>query len=277
MGATNVAKVFTYWTHLEHREVRGLTYMANVAMDQHEPPVYFGGWEALATALGQDPRTSPTNAKRAAMRVVAALRNAGALVSSGAARTNVRAEYALTLDRDTTFEPHGVATSVNGRTTTAWKRVPRTAGRVTASDTQQGDSQRHPAKTVDVTQQGDSWSPNRVTASDTPRRTEEQLQEYGEEKTIVEVPTSPTRTHASGATRPEQTATPDDETNLRMEDQPNRDAQADYTAASNYLQTLHDFGQQHMEQVSDAHPELPTIFRVIAAAHAAGWKEKTTP
>ena len=55
MGAQNVARVFVHWPHLGHREARLLLYMANVSLDADRPPVYFGGWEAAARALGLDP------------------------------------------------------------------------------------------------------------------------------------------------------------------------------------------------------------------------------
>jgi hypothetical protein len=185
MGASNVAKVFAYWRHLDHREVRGLVYMANTSLDQNEPPVYFGGWEALATALGGDPTRNPSNAKRTAMRVLAELRASGAIVSSGEARFNVRAEYAITLDPNETYEPAGKGREIS------WVKVTRSA-RVTANDTQEGDSHSHPEKPVADTQQGDSYGPARVTATDTPRSTQEQQEKYKEEKTIGEAPVSPT-------------------------------------------------------------------------------------
>lgn len=119
MGASNVAMVFTYWAHLDHREVRALTYMANISMDADAPPVYFGGWEALAVALGADPHGNPQSGRRTAVRVLGALSKAGAIVSSGQARTGVRAEYALALDPEATFKPVGKGRNVK------WTRVER--------------------------------------------------------------------------------------------------------------------------------------------------------
>ncbi len=116
MGAQNVAKVFANWRHLSHREARALLFMANMALDADKPPVYFGGWAAVAEALGLSDAAS---ARRMTMQVFAALRAAGATVSSGQARINVRAEYALALEPEFTFEPKGSGRSV------AWVKVPR--------------------------------------------------------------------------------------------------------------------------------------------------------
>lgn len=172
MGSSNVIKVFRHWTHLDHRDIRGLAYMANVTIDQHTPPVYFGGWEALAAALGldvDDTEKGQANAKRSTLRVLSALAKAGGIVSSGQARAGVRAEYALALDPDKTYRPVG-----KGREVT-WEAVPRS--------TSQGDSYSHPKGDSDGHPQGDSQWYSRVTASDTPRNNpQEQLEEQQEEK-----------------------------------------------------------------------------------------------
>ncbi|WP_121866531.1 hypothetical protein [Glutamicibacter nicotianae] len=119
MGASNVAKAFTYWLNLDHREMRALVFMANISLDSGAPPVYFGGWEALAAALGADPEGKRDSARRTAVRVLGSLAKAGAIVSSGQARTGVRAEYALALDPSFTFLPVG-----KGRGIT-WQQIPR--------------------------------------------------------------------------------------------------------------------------------------------------------
>ncbi|MGP9031510.1 hypothetical protein ACT17S_00345 [Glutamicibacter mysorens] len=119
MGASNVAKAFTYWLNLDHREMRALVFMANISLDSGAPPVYFGGWEALAAALGADPEGKRDSARRTAVRVLGSLAKAGAIVSSGQARTGVRAEYALALDPSFTFLPVG-----KGREIT-WRQIPR--------------------------------------------------------------------------------------------------------------------------------------------------------
>ncbi|MCX2746699.1 hypothetical protein OOZ51_02585 [Arthrobacter sp. MI7-26] len=120
MGATNVAKVFTLWRHLSHRDARLLLYMANTSLDTEQggvdekgkptlkpsrPPRYFGGWEDAAEAIGLDPRGKKDSAKETFRQAVANLVKAGAVVSSGNARIGTRAEYALALDRDETFQP----------------------------------------------------------------------------------------------------------------------------------------------------------------------------
>jgi len=100
VGAQNVAKVFTYWTHLGHRDTRALVYMANVSLDADQPPLYFGGWEALAVAMGLSPDRDDPNesARKQIVKALKVLTDAGVVVSTGAARRGVRAEYALALD-----------------------------------------------------------------------------------------------------------------------------------------------------------------------------------
>lgn len=119
MGASNVTKVSTHWRHLSHREARALAFMANMALDAGKPPVFFGGWEAVASALGLDCEGRRASAERASMQVFAALRDAGAIVSSGQARIRVRAEYAISLDPDFTFQPKGTGRNIS------WTQVPR--------------------------------------------------------------------------------------------------------------------------------------------------------
>lgn len=164
MGAQNVAKVFANWRHLKHREARALLFMANMALDADKPPVYFGGWEAVAAALGLSDAAS---ARRMTMQVFAALRAAGATVSSGQARMNVRAEYALALEQEFTYEPNGAGRHV------AWVQVPRPANRVIQKDTQVDAPKRHPRVHGKDTHQGVPKVQNRVLQKDTPRSTEE--------------------------------------------------------------------------------------------------------
>ncbi|QOD04881.1 hypothetical protein [Pseudarthrobacter sp. BIM B-2242] len=173
MGATNVAKVFTNWRHLSHREARALLFMANMALDADKPPVYFGGWSAMADALGL---ADAASAKRMTMQVFAALRAAGATVSSGQARMNVRAEYALALDPEFTYEPRGSGRNVS------WVQVPRQAVRVSQKDTQEGEPKRHPPLHEKDTHQGVPKVQNRVSQKDTPMSTQEPLGGVLEEK-----------------------------------------------------------------------------------------------
>lgn len=173
MGATNVAKVFANWRHLSHREARALLFMANMALDADKPPVYFGGWSALADALGLGGASS---AKRMTMQTLAALREAGVVVSSGQARMNVRAEYALALEHAFTFEPRG-----SGRGVT-WVQVPRDKDRVHQKDTHLDAPKEHPPVHEKDTHQGVPQVQNRVIQKDTPRRTEEPLGGIPEEQ-----------------------------------------------------------------------------------------------
>lgn len=120
MGATNVAKVFANWRHLSHREARALLFMANMALDADKPPVYFGGWEAVASALGLDCEGRRRSAEEVYRKTLASLGAAGAVVSSGQAKLGVRAEYALALDPAMTFEPAGTGRNIK------WTSLPRT-------------------------------------------------------------------------------------------------------------------------------------------------------
>jgi hypothetical protein len=119
MGATNVAKVFANWRHLKHREARALLFMANMALDADKPPVYFGGWEAVASALGLDCEGKRSSSKEVYRQTLAALVTAGAVVSSGQAKLGIRAEYALALDPAMTFQPAGLGRSIK------WNAEPR--------------------------------------------------------------------------------------------------------------------------------------------------------
>ncbi|NUL43861.1 hypothetical protein F7P69_01415 [Cellulosimicrobium funkei] len=162
MGARNVAKVFAFWKHLDHRQVRGLTFMANMSLDDDEPPVYFGGWESLSVALGKDPDASPDSARKAATRVISELRKAGAVEASPAVNQS-RARYALTLDPQETFKAVGKGRGVK------WERVPR--GTVTVPP--QGDTHCPTDGTVTVPPQGDTGGPHRGTLTVPRRSTEE--------------------------------------------------------------------------------------------------------
>lgn len=92
-----------------------------------------------------------------------------------------------------------------------------------------------------------------------PRNTEEPIEEYGEEITSSRVPTSPAHMQRDPSS---------------LEEISSHDEPANYPDASRFLQQLPDFGQHHMEHVSDEQPDLPIQTRVIHAARAAGWKEQ---
>lgn len=171
MGIRNVNLIYTYWMHLGHREVRLLTYMSMISMDAATPPVYFGGWEAAAVALGLDPRVKRASAKESFRQVVASLTASGAIVSSGHARTGSRAEYAVSLDPAVTYSATVHHTN-SGRPIVHWQDVPR--------EGRGNDSLPHDANDP-LPQVGQRSIGNRGNESLPPRRTQEQLQEYREE------------------------------------------------------------------------------------------------
>lgn len=72
-----------------------LIAMAVLAHDQAHPPVYFGGWDYLAGALGHADY-GPTG-KRAVARAVAELRKAGVIVPIGDASPGRNVSYELRL------------------------------------------------------------------------------------------------------------------------------------------------------------------------------------
>jgi hypothetical protein len=114
MGATNVTLVYAHWTRLDGAPFRVLIYMALVSLDADDPPRYFGGWEALANALGRQlpPKDDPGQkaqreraAAAEAVRVaVRQLTRAGAVSTLRPAGAGHRAEYALHLPAP---EPQG--------------------------------------------------------------------------------------------------------------------------------------------------------------------------
>ncbi|WP_248760236.1 hypothetical protein [Pseudarthrobacter sp. SSS035] len=166
MGATNVAKVFANWRHLSHREARALLFMANMALDADKPPVYFGGWQAVASALGLDCEGRRKSAEEVYRKTLASLGTAGAVVSSGQAKLGVRAEYALALDPAMTFEPAGTGRNIK------WIPLPRT-GRPneTLPQVPQQNVAPLPNETLGhVPQQNVGTSPNKTLP---PRKTEE--------------------------------------------------------------------------------------------------------
>lgn len=175
MGATNVAKVFANWRHLSHRDVRALAFMANMALDADKPPVYFGGWEAVAEALGLDCEGKRASAKEVHRQTLASLVAAGAVVSSGQARLRVRAEYALALDPAMTFEPAGTGRNIK------WTASPR-QGRGNESLPQVGQQNIAPRSNESLPHVGQRDVGGRGNESLPPRSTEEPLGGIPEEK-----------------------------------------------------------------------------------------------
>ena len=80
MGYSNVSLVYTSWANLSDRPFRALTYMALMASDTDCPPLYFGGYPALARALGRnitdewDPGSAKVREKRARKAAMEAVR-----------------------------------------------------------------------------------------------------------------------------------------------------------------------------------------------------------
>jgi hypothetical protein len=180
VGASNVAKVFTYWPDLKHRDKVGLIFMANTALDADDPPVYWGGWEALGRALGFDPgdgtdERAAANASEQVRRVIASLAKSGVVVSSARARTHIRAEYALALEPAHTFKATGTGRQV------VWVRIPRPI-----SPTEKV-GQVPPERCPSFHQKGGNSPTKKVP----PRRTEEPLEENRKEESVGKVPTSP--------------------------------------------------------------------------------------
>jgi hypothetical protein len=96
MGASNVAAVFIYWRRLPHAPFRLLVYMALVSMDADDPPKYWGGWQALAEALGR--KMPATHADRVAVTTaLTTLRQEGAISRAVNPARGRRAEYLLHL------------------------------------------------------------------------------------------------------------------------------------------------------------------------------------
>jgi hypothetical protein len=140
--------------------------MANMALDADKPPVYFGGWQAVASALGLDCEGRRKSAEEVYRKTLASLGTAGAVVSSGQAKLGVRAEYALALDPAMTFEPAGTGRNIK------WIPLPRTERpNETLPQVPQQNTAPPPNETLGhVPQQNVGERPNETLA---PRSTEE--------------------------------------------------------------------------------------------------------
>ena len=165
MGTRLALTLYAEWSqHLTPGDMNAAVRMALTARDDGAPPLYYGGWEALAAALGYwKPGADPESVRRQTQRVITKLVRKGVITSSGQARPRVRAEYALNLDPLYQFEPVG-----EGRAVT-WRRVPRADPRAVdnrpspsgggLAESGTGDSQS-PAR-------GDSGSPPKETLQET--------------------------------------------------------------------------------------------------------------
>ncbi|WP_377681050.1 hypothetical protein [Micrococcus luteus] len=106
MGHRNVEMVHAYWTHLDPKPLLALIYMAAAAHNDDTPPVYFGGWEDLARAIGVNPYVTGgkrTQAQEKVRTAVRKLKDAGVVVQGMEAKLGQRADYALALDPGTGY------------------------------------------------------------------------------------------------------------------------------------------------------------------------------
>lgn len=194
MGASNVAMVYTHWTHLGHREARLLAYLALVSLDAGTPPVYFGGWADAARAIGLDPEGNPESAREASRQAFQRLARAGALVSSGKAHSGRRAEYALTLDPARSAVATGTAAGPHGRAVTTWTVVDRATGRPVDKSPriwQRGNDPLGQRGNDPLGHMGQRSIGERPNDSLPPRRKDDPHQEHGEEHIALEVSTGP--------------------------------------------------------------------------------------
>lgn len=93
MGAGNVKLVFARWADLPHGPFRVLVYMALRSMDDDKPPMFWGGREDLALAIGRIvPDEDTSNAEVTAARNAAfkAARDATTLLTKCGAISEVK-------------------------------------------------------------------------------------------------------------------------------------------------------------------------------------------
>jgi hypothetical protein len=108
VGARLVAATYAHYPHLPDRAFRLLVYMALVCKDDTPTPVYYGGREALATALGAAEDAAGYQVVR---RCLSALVAYGAISRELAGYRGKRAEYRLNVrtvpgQRGALSEPH---------------------------------------------------------------------------------------------------------------------------------------------------------------------------
>lgn len=188
MGGGNVAAVFAIWSSSmadKHRDMRALLFMANTALDGDNPPRYFGGWEAIASALGLNVEGNPDSAERNTKKALSNLVKLGAITSSGTARAGVRAEYALNLKPGVVYVPSGRGRDVSWAPMKRGEAPPEGDRQGCPGGTRKGTHRG----TVRGAQEGDRQGLERGTAGGPPRRTQEPPggtgQEPGEEPSIT--------------------------------------------------------------------------------------------
>jgi hypothetical protein len=74
MGAGNVKAVYALWADLPDRPFRVLAYMALTAKDADDPPMFWGGRESLAVAIGR--KVSPNDSEASVRTTFRAVRSA---------------------------------------------------------------------------------------------------------------------------------------------------------------------------------------------------------
>lgn len=165
MGARLALTLYAEWAlYLTPREMTAAVRMALTALDDGAPPLYFGGWEELATALGYcTPGADPESVRRQTQRVVTKLGRKGVITSSGQARPRVRAEYAMNLDPLHRFEPVGQGRAVS------WRSVSRADPRPVDTRPAAGNAGLWESKTRDSRSPAlrDSGSPPKETLQET--------------------------------------------------------------------------------------------------------------
>ena len=95
MGARLALTLYAEWSqHLTPGDMNAAVRMALTARDDGAPPLYYGGWEALAAALGQDGREGPADQPAHSVPATAAPAPAtagGVSASSGEAAVDMAA------------------------------------------------------------------------------------------------------------------------------------------------------------------------------------------
>lgn len=93
MGAGHATRVYVEWSGLPDRAFRLLVHMALTTKDAHSEPTYWGGREALATALGLP--ANEASSHQSVKRAVRALVEAGAVTRVMSGYAGKRSEYRI--------------------------------------------------------------------------------------------------------------------------------------------------------------------------------------
>lgn len=135
MGAGNVKAVLATWSaHVSDSAFKVLVAIAVTTKDDDDPPVFWGGQESLATALGRRPPFTKVD-YRAVDRAMKQLRQVGALVRVGSSAPGQRARHELRLEGGTPVTTR----RVNSDATPVAER------RVNNSDTRHDTTGEHPS------------------------------------------------------------------------------------------------------------------------------------